>query len=100
MTVKELCEKIGVQDYMAKGVYDFVATYDLSQVEEIVQGLTQAENAAAVRRVSHKAIPSRAAKASKRPAASPSVSNRTHPHSHRHQAYSFISAPHFANSIR
>jgi len=47
MTVKELCEKIGLQDYMTKGVCDFVATYDLSEVEEIVQGLTQAENAAA-----------------------------------------------------
>ena len=47
MTVKELCEKIGVQDYMAKGVYDFVDSYDLSKIEEIVQGLTQAENAAA-----------------------------------------------------
>lgn len=46
MTVKELSEKIGLQDYMAKGVCEFVDTYDLSAVEEIVEGLSQAEKSA------------------------------------------------------
>ena len=46
MTVQELCEKIGMQDCMTKGVCDFVSTYDLSKVEEYVDGLTRAEKAA------------------------------------------------------
>jgi len=47
MTVQELCEKIELQDCMKKGVCEFVSTYDFSQVEDILDGLTRADKAEA-----------------------------------------------------
>jgi len=47
MTVQELCKKIDLQDYMTEGVCDYVASADLTAVEAILEGLTDASKAAA-----------------------------------------------------
>ena len=47
MTVQELCEKIELQDCMKKGVCEFVSSYDFTQVEDILDGLTHADKAEA-----------------------------------------------------
>ena len=45
MTVQELCEKIDLQDCMKKGVCEFVSSYDFTEVEDILDGLTHAQKA-------------------------------------------------------
>ncbi len=46
MTVQELCQKIELQECMAKGVNEFIASFDFSAVEDILEGLTIPEKAA------------------------------------------------------
>lgn len=47
MTIQELCKAIELQECMEKGVLEFYSTYDFSQVEDMIQGLSRGTTAAA-----------------------------------------------------